>query len=178
MGVVSHGTLKFTLSQERIDWMNWYFACWCKFRKAKSYCIDFWEGMVRKRCGHLVHETLRSAVSKEWVYEFSWFSACWLWDSNFWLEGYRTLYLWLLNASRLQLCLLDPYSSQKGPMKLGLSMLPSCCLLGCFVGIGSLGFSEFRHSTRKPYEVAQARFFGKTFFAHQNWGNGSKSGQK
>ena len=178
MGVVSHGTLKFTLSQERIDWVKWYFACWYKFRKAKSYCIDFWEGMVRKGCGYLVHETLRSAVSKEWVYEFSWFSACWLWGSNFWLDGYLTLYLWLLNASRLKLCLLDPSSSQKGPMKLGLSMLPSCCLLGCFVGFGSLGFSEFRHGTRKPYQVVHARYFGKTFSAPKNKGNGPKISQK
>ena len=45
-------------------------------------------------------------------------------------------------------------------------------LLGCFLEIGSLGFSEFRHGTRKPYKVMCARFFGKTFFALKNWGNG------
>ena len=42
----------------------------------------------------------------------------------------------------------------------------------CFLEIGSLGFSEFRHGTRKPYQVMCARFFGKTFFALKNWGNG------
>ena len=31
-----------------------------------------------------------------------------------------------------------------------LSVLPSCCLLGYFLGIGSLDFSEFRHYTRNP----------------------------
>ena len=50
-------------------------------------------------------------------------------------------------------------------MKQGLSVLPSCCVLGCFLGIGSLGFSEFRYGTRKPYQVVRVRFFGETFFA-------------
>ena len=81
-----HVTLKLTVSQEWIDGMNWYFACWCKFRKVKSYFNDFWVGMVRNGRGHLVHETVKSAVSKEWVYEFSWIFACWLWDSIFWLN--------------------------------------------------------------------------------------------
>ena len=36
---------------------------------------------------------------------------------------------------------------------------------GCFLGIGSLGFSEFWHGARNPYHVVRdrARFFGKTF---------------
>ena len=29
----------------------------------------------------------------------------------------------------------------------------------------SCTLSEFRHGTRKPYQVVCARFFGKTFFA-------------
>ena len=56
-----------------------------------------------------------------------------------------------------------PGSSQKGPMKYGLPVLPAHCLLGCFLEIGALGFLEFRHDTRKPYQVVHARFFGKTF---------------
>ena len=60
-----------------------------------------------------------------------------------------------------------PSSSRKGPMKQGLSVVPSCCLLGCFLGIESLSFSEFRHGTRKLYQVVCARFFGKTFFAQK-----------
>ena len=31
---------------------------------------------------------------------------------------------------------------------------------------------------RKPYQVVHARFFGETFFAPRNWGNGPKRGQK
>ena len=48
--------------------------------------------------------------------------------------------------------------------------------MGCFLGIGSLGFSEFRHGTRKPYQVGHARFFGKAFFAPKNRESGPKVG--
>ena len=34
MGVASHATLTLTVSQEWIVGMNWFFACWCKFKKA------------------------------------------------------------------------------------------------------------------------------------------------
>ena len=105
-GQSGHRTLTLTVSHKWIDGMNWYFACWCKLRKAKSCFNDFWVGMVRNDHEYLVHETLKSAVFKEWVYEFSWFFACWLWGSNFWLDWHCTL--WLLNASLLQLYLLDP----------------------------------------------------------------------
>ena len=37
------------VSQEKIDEMNWFFACWCKFRKLKSYFNDFLVAMVKKR---------------------------------------------------------------------------------------------------------------------------------
>ena len=101
-GQSGHGTLRLTVSQKWIDGMNWYFACWCKFT-LQSCFSDFWVGVVRNRSDHLVHETLTSALSKEWVYEWSWFSACWLWGNNFWLGRHCTLYLWLLNATPLQL---------------------------------------------------------------------------
>ena len=49
--------------------MNWWneliFACWCEFRKARSYFNGFWVCWVKNGCGHLVYETLKSA---EWVY--------------------------------------------------------------------------------------------------------------
>ena len=47
-------------------------------------------------------------------------------------------------------------------------MLPSCHLCMCFLGIGSLDFSEFQHGARNPYGVLHdtVRFFEKeTFFA-------------
>ena len=70
----------------------------------------------------------------EWVQELSWFFACWLWCNNFLLDHHRTLYLWLLNASLLQLHLLDPLAVAGR----SLSVFPSCQLSGCFTGIGSL----------------------------------------
>ena len=36
-----------------------------------------------------------------------------------------------------------------------LFVLSSHCLLGCFLGIGLLGFSEFRHVTRKLYQIVR-----------------------
>ena len=42
------------------------------------------------------------------------------------------------------------------------------CLSGCFLGIGSLDFSEFWHGARNPYEVVhdRARVFGKNNFGN------------
>ena len=79
-GQSDHRTLKLTVSQEWVDGRNWFFACWCKFRKAKSNLNDFWVNVIRIGHGHLVHETLKSA---EWEYELSWFFACWLQCNNF-----------------------------------------------------------------------------------------------
>ena len=36
-GQSGQATLKLAVSKELIDGMNWFFAWWCKFRKAKSY---------------------------------------------------------------------------------------------------------------------------------------------
>ena len=45
----------------------------------------------------------------------------------------------------------------------------------CYLGIESLGFSEFRHGARNPYQVMhnRARFFGKTFLPQnlRKWAN-------
>ena len=83
MGLVRDGcgqpglrSLTLTVSQEWADGMNWFFACWWKFRKAKSNFNDVWVDVVKIGLGHLVHETLK-------VYELSLFFACWLWCNNF-----------------------------------------------------------------------------------------------
>ena len=73
VGVVRNGCDQFvhgTQSQKLIDGTNLFFACWCKFGKAKSCFTDFWVGLVKNGHGHLVHETLKST---EWVYQLSWF---------------------------------------------------------------------------------------------------------
>ena len=50
----------------RMNWRNnWFSACWCKFRKVKSYFSGSWLGLVKKRCGHWMSEW----VVIEWVSE-------------------------------------------------------------------------------------------------------------
>ena len=50
-------------SQIWMDRMNWFFACWYKFRKVKSWFSDFWVGAIKNGRTVLVHETLKSIVS-------------------------------------------------------------------------------------------------------------------
>ena len=81
--------VKLTLSQEWIDGMNWFFACWWKFRKAKSCLNAFWVGVVKTSFDYLANETVKPA---EWVYELCWFFACWLWCNSFWLDQHHAQY--------------------------------------------------------------------------------------
>ena len=67
--------VKLTLSQEWIDGVNWFFACWWKFRKVKNCLNAFWVGLVKTSFDYLANETVQPA---EWVYELCWFFACWL----------------------------------------------------------------------------------------------------
>ena len=93
---------------------RWNELIFCMLVQIQESCFnDFWVGVVKNGCGLLVHETLKSDVSYKWVHELSWFIACWLWCNNILSDRHCTLYLWLLNASLLQLYLLD----QNGYMK-------------------------------------------------------------
>ena len=47
--------------------------------------------------------------------------------------------------------------SRRGPMKQGLSVLPSFHLSGHFLGIASVVFSKFWHGGRNPYEIVRDR---------------------
>ena len=47
-GQSGHRILKLAVSQKWINWMNWFFAWWCKFRKAKSYFNNFLGGREQK----------------------------------------------------------------------------------------------------------------------------------
>ena len=42
-------------------WNEVFFACWCKFRKAKTNFNDLWVDMVKIGYGNLVQETVKSA---------------------------------------------------------------------------------------------------------------------
>ena len=46
-GLLGLATLKSAVSQELIDEMSQFCACWYKFRKAKGYYNNYWVGMVK-----------------------------------------------------------------------------------------------------------------------------------
>ena len=46
-----------------MDWID-FFACWYKFRKAKSSFNDFWVDGIKNGHGHLVHETLLNLLNE------------------------------------------------------------------------------------------------------------------
>ena len=118
------------LINELMEWTV-FFACWCKFRKAKSCFTDFWAAKFKNGHFHLVHESLKCA---EWLYELSWFFACWLRFNNFWVDEHCTLYLLHLNASILPVLLKDH-------VKLSLSILPPVICLG--VSMFQSWFNDF-----------------------------------
>ena len=139
------------LSQEWVNELSRYFACWCKIRKAKSYFTGFCVCIVRGRSIHLVHETLKSAVSKEWVYEFSWIFACWLCSSNFWLDQHCTLYLWLLKGQHAAVLLVGFLVVAEGPYEIGSASPFILLSVGLFSWTWII--SEFWHDTTKSYQV-------------------------
>ena len=155
--------------------MNWFFACWCKFRKAKSFFNDLRVGAVKNGLGHSVNETLKSVVSLEWVYELNWFFACWLWWSNFWLDRYRILYILLLTTA---VVLVGP------PAVVGMVLwnrvCPSYCrpvCLGVILQLShlvSLNFGMFGMVLETLIMLCMAEPGFLKNFCRKNWGNRSK----
>ena len=91
-GLVGHGNLKPTVSQERFDHLSWFFVCWYKFRIIKKYFNNYWEDVVKYGHCLLVNGALKSAVSPEFVDELSGFFGYWCkfrktknYFNNFWL---------------------------------------------------------------------------------------------
>ena len=70
-GLLRLGSLKSAVSQESIYKMSWFFACWYKFRKAKSYFDNYWLGIIKNGWGFRDHGTLKSGVSHKWFDELS-----------------------------------------------------------------------------------------------------------
>ena len=68
-GVLGLGTLNSAVSQELIYEMRWFFVCWYKFKKAKSYFNSYWVGMVRNARDFLDRGTLKSGISHKLFYE-------------------------------------------------------------------------------------------------------------
>ena len=81
-------------------------------------------------------------------------------------------------ATKLHAIYYTPNGSRKGPVKQGLSILPSFRLFFCpgvFLELHHQFFSKFWHGARNPYEVVHDRArFSKMFFCPQNWENGPK----
>ena len=69
LGVLGLGTLNSAVSQEWIDEMSWFFVCWYKFKKAKSYFNSYWVGMVRNARDFIDRGTLKSGISHKLFYE-------------------------------------------------------------------------------------------------------------
>ena len=65
-GVVSLVTgLLLTVSEEWPDGINWFFACWYRFKKIKSWSKSSWVGMVKNACGQSGHGTPKLTVSQK-----------------------------------------------------------------------------------------------------------------
>ena len=50
-GQSCYGTLKLTVSEEWTDGINWFFACWYRFTKIKSWSKMFSVDIVKNGCG-------------------------------------------------------------------------------------------------------------------------------
>ena len=55
------GALKLAASEEWIDGINGFFACWYRFTKIKSWSKLFWVGVVKNERGQSGHGTLQLA---------------------------------------------------------------------------------------------------------------------
>ena len=62
-GFLGLGTLKSAVSQEWIDQLGWFFAFWYKFMKAKSYCSNYWVGVVNNGKGLKDRGILKPGIS-------------------------------------------------------------------------------------------------------------------
>ena len=70
-GILGLWTLKSAVSQEWVDEMGWFLACWYKLRKVKSCFYNYWVDMVKNRWGITDHGTHKSGVSHNWFDELS-----------------------------------------------------------------------------------------------------------
>ena len=60
-------TLTLTVSQERTDGTNLFFACWYNFTQIKRWLKIFGVSMVKNGCCQSGDGTLKLTVSEEWT---------------------------------------------------------------------------------------------------------------
>ena len=70
-GLLGLGTQKSAVSQEWINELGSFVACWCKFMKAKSYFNNYWVGVVKNEQGLKDRGTLKPGTSHKWFDELS-----------------------------------------------------------------------------------------------------------
>ena len=105
-GLLGLRTLKAAGSQEWINELGWFFACWYKFMKAKSYINNYWMGVVKNGQVLKDHGTLKPGISHKWFQELSRLVEWFLHADSDGIIFYPTLYLWHLNTGKpLQLYL-------------------------------------------------------------------------
>ena len=97
-GLLGLRTLKYAQSQEWISELGWFFACWYKFMKAKSYFNNYWVGVVKNEQGLKDRGTLKPGISHKWFDELSRLIEWFLHADSDGITSYSTLYLWDLNA--------------------------------------------------------------------------------
>ena len=92
-GLLGCGTVKSAVSQESIDKLSWFFACWYKFRKAKSYFNNYWVDIVKNARDLIEHRTLKPSVSHKWFDELGRLIEWYLHADSDGTIFYSTLYL-------------------------------------------------------------------------------------
>ena len=97
-GLLGLWTLKSAVSQEWIDELGWFFACWYKFMKAKSYFNNYWMGVIKNGRGLKDRRILKPGISHKWFDELSRLIEWFLHDDSDGIIFYSTLYPWHLNA--------------------------------------------------------------------------------
>ena len=70
-------SLNFTVSQEWVDRINCFFACWYKFMQIKRWSKILEVKMVKNGCAQSFDGTLKLSVSEEWTDGIKWFFARW-----------------------------------------------------------------------------------------------------
>ena len=97
-GLLDLGTLKSAVSQEWINELDWFFAGWYRFMRAKSYFNNYWVGVAKNGQGLKDRGTLEPGISHNWFDELSRLIEWFLHADSDGIIFYSTLYLWYLNA--------------------------------------------------------------------------------
>ena len=63
---------KSTIFPEKINEIAWFFTCWYKLTKIKSWSKNLGVDVVRAGYGQPGHRTLKFTVSQEWVAGIYW----------------------------------------------------------------------------------------------------------